>query len=105
MILPKGYLALSNKVCKLKKSLFGLKQASKDWNGELNNYLMTYDFQHSPPDYCMFTRKSRGSFLAILVYVDDLLILAPSMADISEFKSSLDKAFTIKDLEPAKYFF
>lgn len=45
-----------------------------------------------------------NSFLALLAYVDDLLIMGPHMSDIKEVKESLNNVFTIKDLGPVKYF-
>ena len=63
---PEGYTkAKPGQVCKLQRSLYGLKQASRQWNLE---------FKQSKSDYSLFTRLQEGLFTFVLVYVDDLLI-------------------------------
>jgi reverse transcriptase-like protein len=88
----------------LKKSLYGLKQASRQWNKELSKLLKTVGFIQSKQDYSLFTREKNGEFLIILVYVDDMLVTGTSTSQIDEIKKMLDKAFTIKDLGELKYF-
>ncbi|KAL0462387.1 UNVERIFIED_CONTAM: Retrovirus-related Pol polyprotein from transposon TNT 1-94 [Sesamum latifolium] len=101
MLPPEGYLcAQPGQVCWLKRSLYGLKQACRQWNIELTSKLESHDFTLSPHDH--FTKGT--SFLALLVYVDDILITEPSLACIQEVKTYLDRLFTIKDLGFAKYF-
>lgn len=60
------------KVCKLKKSLYGLKQASRQWNLELKRLLKKHDFRQCKRDNGMFIREKNGK--SCLVYVDDLLM-------------------------------
>ncbi|XP_074303257.1 uncharacterized protein LOC141637704 [Silene latifolia] len=72
---PEGYTkAQHNMVCKLKKSIYGLKQASRQWNVELTKFLKHLGFAQSREDYFMFTKHTAGSFLVALVYVDDILL-------------------------------
>ncbi|XP_056688696.1 uncharacterized mitochondrial protein AtMg00810-like, partial [Spinacia oleracea] len=102
---PPGYLkAQPGQVCKLKRSLYGLRQASRQWNKELNKFLISLNFQQSKQDYSLFTRTHDAEFLVILVYVDDILITGTSKAQIEEVKVALDTAFTIKDLGLLAYF-
>ncbi|KAK4387417.1 Retrovirus-related Pol polyprotein from transposon RE1 [Sesamum angolense] len=102
---PEGYTkAQSGQVCKLKRSLYGLKQASRQWNLELTTKLLEFGFQQSSHDHCLFIKHSDSSFLALLVYVDDILLTGSSTTDIDVVKTYLDRLFTIKDLGPAKYF-
>lgn len=104
MRLPDGYSTPSNKVYKLKRPLYGLKQASREWNCELTTHLLSYGFSQSSHDHCLFMLKTNTSFLALLVYVDDLLIMGSFITKINNVKASLHKAFTIKDLGPVKYY-
>lgn len=103
--LPEGYSkGLPGQVCKLNRSLYGLKQASREWNLEFTSKLIQYGFHQSPHDFCLFTKGSGSTFLALLVYVDDMLLTGPSEVEIQKVKHYLDSLFTIKDLGHAKYF-
>ncbi|KAL0392792.1 UNVERIFIED_CONTAM: Retrovirus-related Pol polyprotein from transposon RE1 [Sesamum radiatum] len=100
-----GYTkAMHGQVCKLKRSLYGLKQASRQWNLELTTKLLEFSFHQSPHDHCLFVKRSDKHFLALLVYVNNILLTGSSISDIDEVKAYLDRLFTIKDLGPAKYF-
>lgn len=100
---PKGYLKAKNgEVCHLKKSLYGLKQASCQWNVEFTNHLYQFGFEQLKVDTCLFTYDLDKGSLILLVYVDDLLIAGSTKKLV--LKQSLHKAFTIKDLGYAKFF-
>lgn len=72
---PPGYTKFKEgQVCKLVRSLYGLKQASCEWNAEFTSTLIDYGFQQSPHDHCLFIKANSTHFLALLVYVDDVLI-------------------------------
>ena len=102
---PLGYKkAKSGDVCRLKRSLYGLKQASRQWNKELNKFLFSLGFIQSKQDYSLFTRNLDGEFVVILVYVDDMVLTGTSRTQIDHIKAALDKAFTIKDLGDIRYF-
>ncbi|KAL2238071.1 UNVERIFIED_CONTAM: Retrovirus-related Pol polyprotein from transposon RE1 [Sesamum indicum] len=101
---PKGYVVPTGHVCKLRKSIYGLKQASRQWNCEFTSKQKSFGFVQSKNDYCLFTKTSPQGFLALLVYVDDILLAGTSSALIDEVKYYLDSLFTIKDLGPARYF-
>ncbi|XP_031253579.1 uncharacterized protein LOC116111548 [Pistacia vera] len=102
---PDGYSKAQNgEVCKLRKSLYGLKQASRQWNYELCTKLLAYSFVQSKHDHCLFTTPSADNFLALIVYVDDVLVMGPNESDIAAVKAYLHSVFTIKDLGYAKYF-
>ncbi|KAL0355081.1 UNVERIFIED_CONTAM: Retrovirus-related Pol polyprotein from transposon RE2 [Sesamum radiatum] len=102
---PEGYpKAQSGQVCFLKRSLCGLKQASRQWNIEFTSKLEEFGFRQSSHDYCLFVKGSGSSFIALLVYVDDMLLTGASLIHLNEVKHYLDSLFTIKDLVFAKYF-
>ncbi|KAL0361772.1 UNVERIFIED_CONTAM: Retrovirus-related Pol polyprotein from transposon RE2 [Sesamum radiatum] len=104
MHVPEWYVAPLGKVCRLKRSLYGLKQASRQWNLEFTAKLLAFGFQQSPHDHCLFTKGQGADFLALLVYVDDVLLCGSSSFLIDGVKSYLDAMFTIKDLGYSKYF-
>ncbi|KAL0298885.1 UNVERIFIED_CONTAM: Copia protein [Sesamum radiatum] len=91
-------------VCRLKWSLYGLKQASKQWNMEFTSKLDAFGFKQSSHDHYLFTMHTDSSFLALIVYVDDFLLKSDSLAHLSSVKQYLDDLFTIKDLGQAKFF-
>ncbi|GJS12476.1 ribonuclease H-like domain-containing protein [Tanacetum coccineum] len=101
---PEGYFPEGNKVCKLKKSLYGLKQAPRQWNAKLTSTLIENGFGQSKYDYSLFTKTDKGVFLALLVYVDDIIITGNNIAEIEKFKIFLKSKFRIKELEKLKYF-
>ena len=62
-----------NQVCKLTKSLYGLKQVNKQWFAKLSSFLNNFGFSQSKSNYSLFTRKSENSLTVLLIYVDDII--------------------------------
>ena len=91
-------------VCKLDKSIYGLKQASRQWNAKLIAALLNMDFKQSKSDYSLFIKQTANSFIALLVYVDDVILASNDMTEIKQVKDSLHRQFTIKDLGELQYF-
>ncbi|KAL2236839.1 UNVERIFIED_CONTAM: Retrovirus-related Pol polyprotein from transposon RE1 [Sesamum indicum] len=71
---PEGYSVPQGHVCRLKHSLYGLKQASRQWNHEFTTQIVAFGFVQSKHDYCLFTKSSTDGFLVLLLYVDDILV-------------------------------
>ncbi|GJZ92376.1 retrovirus-related pol polyprotein from transposon TNT 1-94 [Tanacetum coccineum] len=106
MTLPKGcYQSLPpNTVCKLTKSLYGLKQANRQWFTKLTTFLLTQGFRQSFADTSLFIITRNGLQTSLLVYVDDILITGADKAYIDFLKQQLDKTFSIKDLGALHYY-
>ncbi|GJW70280.1 retrovirus-related pol polyprotein from transposon RE1 [Tanacetum coccineum] len=105
MVPPEAYTkAAPNQVCKLTRSLYGLKQASRQWNQELTKFLLANGYAQSKYDYSLFVKSNKGQFTAVLVYVDEVLITGNCTSEILSLKAALHNKFTIKDLGLAKYF-
>ncbi|KAL0444557.1 UNVERIFIED_CONTAM: Retrovirus-related Pol polyprotein from transposon RE2 [Sesamum latifolium] len=105
MIPPEGYtLTAPGYVCKFKRSLYGSKQASRQENIELTVKLQDFGFVQCQHDHCLFLKITLDYFVALLVYVDDILLTGNSDVEIAAVKSHLDNLFTIKDMGHAKYF-
>lgn len=86
------------------KSLYGLKQASRQWYEKLASYLLTIGFIQSQADNSLFIKKIEKSFIALLVYVDDIILIGDDMHEINIMKNLLNVTFKIKDLGKLKYF-
>ncbi|KAE9007221.1 hypothetical protein PF005_g14420 [Phytophthora fragariae] len=97
MAQPEGYDDKSGRVCKLKKGLYGLKQASRIWNDTLHKCLTEIGFTQCTYDLGIYWKQGRVSVVYLTVYVDDLL-LAGKMEDISVVILELAKKFKLKDL-------
>lgn len=91
-------------VCRLRKSIYGLKQASRQWYSMLSTALLDAGFVHSTADFSLFLKHHESHFMAVLVYVDDLVIIGDDLHDIDSFKVTLDTRFKLKDLGDLKFF-
>jgi hypothetical protein len=92
-------------VCRLQRSLYGLKQASRQWNTKLTDtLLLSSGYIQSKSDYSLFTKQRSTGFTVILVYVDDLVLGGTDADEITHIKALLDTKFSIKDLGILKYF-
>ncbi|XP_075104838.1 uncharacterized protein LOC142178920 [Nicotiana tabacum] len=106
MQLPQGFTSQgeSRLVCKLVKSLYGLKQASRQWNLKLTEALLQDDFKQSSLDHSLFSKKKGEDLVIILIYVDDMLVTGNNLELIEDTKIFLQQAFKINDLGDLKFF-
>lgn len=93
-----------NYVCKLSKSIYGLKQASWYWFSKFSANLLDHDCSQSKNDYSLFTRTQVSSFIAFLVYIDDIVIASNDDAIASYLNFFLHSQIKLKDFGPLKYF-
>jgi hypothetical protein len=104
MYQPQEFVAKGqeNLVCKLKRSLYGLKQSPRCWNSTLDEFLKQLGFVQSTSDPCIYV-ASDGE-LMVGVYVDDIVIGGKSEKKIKDFKLALGEKFDVKDLGRLHYF-
>ena len=102
---PEGFVidGKEDHICLLRKSLYGLKQSPRQWYKRFHTFMVTNSYFRSQRESCIYFRKySDGSFIYLLLYVDDMLIAAKDMSEISKLKAQLSVEFEMKDLGAAK---
>lgn len=104
MNMPEGIPNPERKVCRLKKSIYGLKQASREWFAKLLHELKCQGYVQSKNDYSLFTKKSGNDITIAAIYVDDIIITGSDLVTITAFKEHLHKCFGIKDLGYLHFF-
>ncbi|CAN1164864.1 Retrovirus-related Pol polyprotein from transposon TNT 1-94 [Linum perenne] len=92
------------RVCKLLKSLYGLKQASRQWFLKLSNALKSEGFRQSAADHSLFIYSTVDAMVILLVYVDDIILAGSDLQLINNIKQKLQQHFKVKDLGKLKYF-
>jgi len=86
-------------MCVSFKNLYGLKQAPRQCFAKLSSKVLEYGFVRSYGDHSLFTYQKDGNFMALLVYIDDLVLIGNDSDTCSPFKAYLNSCFCIKDLE------
>lgn len=99
MELPEGFKK-GNTVCKLNKSLYGLKQASFSWNQKFNQFMLGIGFKRCMKDRCLYVKD--GIKCYVLLYVDDLLISCTDQQIIDNIKGLLHKEFDMTNIGKVK---
>lgn len=105
MATPQGLLMEEKSlVCRLNISLYGLKQASRQWYDKLAKVLYSRGYSHLDSDYSLFYEKTGASLIFVVIYVDDMILTGNVVNEISSLKNSLHDQFKIKDLGKLHYF-
>ena len=93
---PPGF-TIGNKVCKLKRSLYGLKQSARQWNIEIDKVLKESGCTQSQSDMCLYTFKSNGKSGFVIIHVDDFLITGDESV-VTKLSENIGNKFILKDL-------
>ena len=105
MAQPEGYAAPGQEhlVCKLNKSLYGLKQAGRTWHTKIDVALKREQFVALDADQCVYMRRQDARITIIALYVDDLLIACSDVNSLAELKKRLTAQFDMEDLGEASF--
>ncbi|GJR53454.1 retrotransposon protein, putative, ty1-copia subclass [Tanacetum coccineum] len=86
------------KVCKLQRSIYGLKQASRSWNKRFDEEIKKFGFAQNLDEPCVYQKASRSNVTFLILYVDDIIIMGNRIPSLQSVKSYLGKCFAMKDL-------
>ena len=103
---PEGFTEQGKEhlVCRLKKSIYGLKQSPRCWNIAIDDHLKNMNFTQTEGDPCLYMSSDDGETAIIAVYVDDILIAAKTDKRIAEVKVAIAERFKVKDMGESHYF-
>jgi len=73
-------------VCKLKRSIYGLKQASRQWYLKFNDIIVSFGFKENIVDRCIYLRVSGSKFIFLILYVDDILLATNGLDLLSRLR-------------------
>ena len=102
---PEGFSSSEGEhlVCKLKKSIYGLKQASRQWYLKFHDVISSFGFEENIMDQCIYQKVSGSKTCFIILYVDDILLASNDKGLLHEVKQFLSKNFEMKDMGDASY--
>eukprot|EP00253_Pinus_taeda_P034672 PITA_34672 len=102
---PEGFAVKGKKklVCKLKKSLYGLKQSPRMWYQKFDTFIRGLGFTRSKADHCVYFKLIGGRVIYLVLYVDDMLLVGNDKEIIQDLKTQLSSKFDMKDLGAANY--
>ena len=102
---PEGFSVegKENMVCKLKKSIYELKQASQQWYLKFNDIITSFRFKENTVDQCIYLKVSESKFIFLILYVDDILLATNDLGLLHETKKFLFKNLEMKYMSEASY--
>jgi transposase InsO family protein len=93
---PSGYNDGSRRVCKLKRTIYGLKQAGNVWNQEFDKTMKEFGYTRLRSDYCAYLKREENNFSIVIVWVDDILAIANDPKVNDEIEQALKTKYQIK---------
>ncbi|GKD98031.1 retrotransposon protein, putative, ty1-copia subclass [Tanacetum coccineum] len=100
MVQPEGFVDSKHprKVCKLQRSIYGLKQALKSWNKRFDEEIKKFGFAQNLDESCVYQKASGSNVTFLILYADDIIIMRNHIPSLQSVKDYLGKCFAIKDL-------
>ncbi|RDX61703.1 hypothetical protein CR513_60047, partial [Mucuna pruriens] len=105
MMQPENFVSNESKsmVCRLKKSIYGLKQTSRQWYHKFHQVITSYGFEANVVDDCVYHKFSGSKYIFLVLYVDDILLASSDTGLLHETKRFSTKNFEMKDLGEASF--
>jgi hypothetical protein len=104
-IQPKGFVVEGKEKmgCRLNKSIYGLKQASRQWYLKFDKMIKEFGFKENVEDNCVYAKFKNGKYIFLILYVDDILLASSDVSLLREMKTFLSSHFEMKDLGEANF--
>ncbi|GJW96663.1 retrotransposon protein, putative, ty1-copia subclass [Tanacetum coccineum] len=96
-------ISIAAKVCKLQRSIYGLKQASRSWNKIFDEEIKKFGFAQNLNEPCVYQKASGSNVTFLILYVDDIIIMGNHIPSLQSVKDYLGKCFAMKDLGEATF--
>ena len=95
MIQPERFIAKGqeHRICKLRRSIYGLKQASRSWNIIFDQAVKYFGFEQSIDEPCVYSKIKDENLVFLILYVDDILIIGNDIESLTSVKIWLTKQF------------
>ncbi|KAE8661030.1 Importin subunit beta-1 [Hibiscus syriacus] len=105
MDFPSGFEEEKGRLCRLKKSLYGLKQSPRAWFIRFAKAMTSRNYTQGQADHTLFYKHSgNGKYSILIVYVDDIILTGDDSSELLKLKDFLNTEFELKDLGNLKYF-
>nr|GEY35006.1 hypothetical protein [Tanacetum cinerariifolium] len=105
MVQPEGFIDPKHpmKVCKLQRSIYGLKKASRSWNKRFDEEIKKFGFTQNLDEPCVYQKASGSNVTFLILYVDDIIAIGNHIPSLQSVKEYLGKCFVMKDLGEATF--
>jgi hypothetical protein len=102
---PEGFVDPENAgtICKLQRSIYGLKQASRSWNIRFDEVDKRFGFIKNEEEPCVYKRASGSALVFLVLYVDEISLVGNDIPMLEAVKTSLKRSFLMKDLGETAY--
>ncbi|KAK6151684.1 hypothetical protein DH2020_014319 [Rehmannia glutinosa] len=103
---PEGFISSGSeqKVCKLQRSIYGLKQASRSWNIRFDETIKTFDFYKNLDEPCVYKKVSGGVVAFVVLYVDDILLIGNDIGLLQKFSKLMQGEFEMSMMGELNFF-
>ena len=102
---PEGFSSSESEylVCKLNKSIYGLKQAPQQWYLKFHEVISSFGFEENVMDNCIYHKVSGSKICYLVLYVDNIFLATNDLGTLHEVKQFLSKNFDMKDMGESSY--